>query len=57
MYRWHAAISQKDERWVEELFESAIGDKSVDEVRIFLSLSAARLTVKSLPLLPPDDRR
>ncbi|TNY23059.1 linoleate diol synthase [Rhodotorula diobovata] len=32
LYRWHAAISQKDERWVEELFESAIGDKSVDEM-------------------------
>ncbi|GAA5889174.1 hypothetical protein JCM8208_007792 [Rhodotorula glutinis] len=32
LYRWHAAISEKDERWVEELMKSVSGGKSVDEM-------------------------
>lgn len=32
MYRWHAAISQKDERWIEQLFQECLGDKHVDEM-------------------------
>ncbi|GJN92760.1 hypothetical protein Rhopal_005798-T1 [Rhodotorula paludigena] len=32
LYRWHAAISQKDEKWIEQLFQECLGDKHVDEM-------------------------
>ncbi|GAA6048556.1 hypothetical protein JCM3770_006551 [Rhodotorula araucariae] len=32
LYRWHTAISAKDEKWLEALFADCIGTKSVDEM-------------------------
>ncbi|BGP41764.1 hypothetical protein JCM10449v2_005755 [Rhodotorula kratochvilovae] len=32
LYRWHTAISAKDEKWLEDLFADCIGTKSVDEM-------------------------
>ncbi|GAA6030413.1 hypothetical protein JCM8097_009096 [Rhodosporidiobolus ruineniae] len=32
LYRWHSAISQKDEKWIEGLFRETIGDKPIEEL-------------------------
>ncbi|GAA5869954.1 hypothetical protein JCM8547_008113 [Rhodosporidiobolus lusitaniae] len=29
LYRWHAAISEKDEKWIEGLFREYVGDKDI----------------------------
>ncbi|BGP26129.1 fatty acid oxygenase PpoA [Rhodotorula toruloides] len=32
IYRWHAAISEKDEEWIEGIFNQCLGDVSFDKV-------------------------
>lgn len=32
LYRWHAAISENDEKWIEGVFREHVGDKPFDEL-------------------------
>ncbi|BGP18046.1 hypothetical protein JCM10213_008418 [Rhodosporidiobolus nylandii] len=46
VYRWHAAISQKDERWIEDLFKEKVGDKPIDELTETDFIAALRKLAK-----------
>jgi hypothetical protein len=34
LYRWHATVSQTDEKWTEDVFKQAFGDKPFDQLSL-----------------------
>ncbi|KAI0059735.1 linoleate diol synthase [Artomyces pyxidatus] len=50
LYRWHAATSREDEKWVESLTSRIFGDKPADE----LNVDDFRFAMKSIQASRPD---
>jgi len=53
LYRWHATVSARDEKWTENVFRSAFGDKPFDQLSL-KDLPALLSVFDSVPANPAE---
>ncbi|TVY26923.1 Psi-producing oxygenase A [Lachnellula hyalina] len=49
IYRWHSAVSQKDDKWTQDIYTRMFPGKSPEEVTVPELLSALRVMEKDIP--------